>query len=113
PITTVSGSTLVIFQFPNHGFSNNETIYILGVRGTIAGVAATTFNGPFVINVVNTDSFTYNILDIPSSTVTAGGALVKAGKLAPYQFMFGIYNDSVADLIGFRVENSSDDMKVT
>lgn len=107
PITTVSGDTLVIFQFPNHGFKTGDTIYILGVRGIIGGVNSSSFNGAWTITVVNADSFTYNIFFVATGSVTGGGALVKAGELAAFQFMFGDYSDSCADLIGFRVENSN------
>jgi hypothetical protein len=107
PITTVSGDTLVIFQFPNHGFKTGDTIYILGVRGIIGGVNSSSFNGAWTITVVNANSFTYNIFFIATGSVSGGGALVKAGELAPFQFMFGDYSDSCADLIGFRVENSN------
>lgn len=112
PITTISGSNEVVFQMPGHGFKTGDTIYVLGVRGIIGGINSSSFNGPWTITVVNSDSFTYSIFFVATGSVTGGGALVKAGELAPYQFMFGDYSDTCADVIGFRVENSNVDMGI-
>jgi len=107
PIRTLSGDSLVIFQFPLHGFADQETIHIIGVRGILGGIQSSVFNSSFTITVVNENSFTFNITDIFTSSVTGGGSLVKAGREAPYQLLFGEYKDTVADVLGFRLENSS------
>jgi hypothetical protein len=110
PITTTSGSNVVSFQFPNHGFVNNQTIYIIGVRGIIGGLQASTLTGAFTVTVNNPDTFSYSITNFPTSAQTGGGGTVLCGVLAPYQFLFGNYSDTIADILGIRVENSSFDL---
>lgn len=113
PITTVSGDTLAIFQFPSHGFEDQERVHISGVRGVLGGVRSSAFNDVFVITKINDDSFSFNLTNTFSSDVNGGGALVEAGKESPYKFLFGTYSDTIADLIGFRLEDSSDTIPVT
>lgn len=108
PLTTVSGDSLVIFQFPSHGFDDGEKVHIIGVRGVLGGIQAKNFNSSFIIKKINDDSFTFNISDIFLSGATGGGSLVKAGKESPFQFLSGgTYSDTISDMIGFRVENTS------
>jgi hypothetical protein len=113
PITTVSGDTLVIFQFPSHGFEDQERVHISGVRGVLGGVRSVAFNNAFTITKINDDSFSFDLTSTFSSDVTGGGALVEAGKESPYKFLFGTYSDTIADLIGFRLEDSSDTIPIT
>jgi hypothetical protein len=124
PITTVSGDSRVIFQFPDHGFDDKELIHIIGVRGILGGIQSSKFNSSFEITVINVNSFEFNISDIFIGDVTGGGSLVKAGREADFQLLMGYYNDeygntfnaanneTVGDVLGFRLENSSDTIQL-
>ncbi|KAJ3210247.1 hypothetical protein HK099_008343 [Clydaea vesicula] len=58
-------------------------------------------------DVTNPNTFTVQITDIALSGSTGGGPSVKVGTLASYQFLFGNYSDTIADVLGFPIENSS------
>ncbi|RKO94580.1 hypothetical protein BDK51DRAFT_38787 [Blyttiomyces helicus] len=107
PITTTGGSTLISLTQNNHGYVNGQLIYILGVVGILGGLQASDINGSYNITVIEEYRFTFNILVVATSTVTGGGTLVKTGREAPFQFLFGENLYPLADIIGFPVEYSS------
>jgi hypothetical protein len=113
PITTVGGSSVIIFKQANHGYNDQERVHILGVMGLIGGLQATDLNGAYYITKVDNDTFTFEVQAVAFTSATGGGTLVKTGREAPFQFLFGNHKDSIADIIGFPEENSSVDVGIT
>lgn len=107
PIITTGGQSTVFFKQENHGYEDQERIHIIGVMGIIGGLQAADLNGAYIITKLNNDRFSFEVNAVAQSTQTGGGTLTKTGREAPFQFMFGINPNPIADIIGFPVENSS------
>ena len=110
PITTVAGSSLVTFKQLNHGYNDGERIHVIGVMGIVGGLSASDINGAFNIKLIDKDRFQFEIPTVAITSSTGGGTLVKSGREAPFQFLFGSYGSTIADILGFPVENSSQDV---
>ena len=106
PLTTSLGSGVITISLPNHGFSTYDNVYITGVK-QIAGITATTLTGFYQITVIDNNTFTIEVNVKASDTVSGGGNIVKIGKKAPFQFLWGENSFTVAQNIGYPLENSS------
>ena len=106
PLTTVGNTGIITVNAPNHGFTNGESVYILGTSLT-AGISSSTLNGFHTITVINNDLFQYEVNINATETLTGGGNVVQVGTSAPFQFKFGEYNKTIAQNIGYPLENSS------
>jgi len=113
PVVTVAGSTTVHFKQKNHGYNDGERIHILGIMGIVGGLPASEVNGAYNIKKIDEDRFSFEIQATPITSATGGGTLVKSGREAPFQFMFGSNQNTVADILGFPVENSSQTINQT
>ena len=80
---------------------------------TLAGIEATVFQGFYLITVLNANTFTFEVNVKASVTVGTstkgggGGNVVRIGKPAPFQLLWGQESNTVAQNIGFPLENSS------
>ena len=112
PIKTIEGSNVIYVNQPDHGYENAETIYIIGVMGIIGGIPAADINvsSGFQITKEDDNTFSFEIATHATSTITGGGSQVKIGRGAPFQFLFGSYNNTPANELGFPVENSSESL---
>lgn len=106
PFAVTTGVGLVTVEAVEHGFQTGDTVYIVGAKN-LAGIAASTLNGPHEIVVINPDQFQYEVNVKAGETAIGAGNTVKVGKLAPFQFQFGTYDKTIAPNIGFPFENSS------
>lgn len=109
-VTINTGSIIVTAN--GHGLSNNQKIYIEGAK-TIAGIPAESLNGFQIITVNTTDTFTFEVNVNASTTVIGGGNIAYFGVQAPFQLLWGEYQNTVAQNLGFPLENSSQMMTVT
>ncbi len=108
PFSTTLNSNVIIVNAPSHGYSNNEFIYIYGPK-QVAGIAATTLTGFFQITVLSANVFTFEIPEKAGGNVLQGGGnTVKTGKKAPFQLLWGDNAKTVAQNIGYPLENSSE-----
>ena len=112
PIYTTNGSGFIRVKQTNHGYENEPgkktIIHIIGVRGNVGGIPSAELNGAFSITKIDNNYFSFEIATAATSTVAGGGgSFVKTGKEAPFQFLFGQYPNTIADALGFPVENSS------
>lgn len=112
PFTTLSGSGTVTLKQPAHGYKDGERVHIIGALGIIGGLQASVFNNAFNIRKISDDLFQFEITSVATTSTTGGGTLVKTGRESKFQFLFGNYNDTIADIIGFRVENSSEEIPI-
>lgn len=106
PLSVTIGLGLVTVNSPNHGHTTGDIVYIIGAT-TIAGIPSTTINGAQTITVINPSSFQFEINTKASATALGGGSNMKSGKLAPFQLLFGEYSNTIAQNIGYPLENSS------
>lgn len=106
-LSTSAGLGIISVNLPYHGYKTGETIYIVGAK-TLAGIPTTTLNGPQVITVINGNTFQFEVNVKASDTLQGGGNTLKSGRLAPFQLLFGDYTQTVAQNIGYPLENSSE-----
>jgi len=110
PLSTVLASGVITVLLPEHGYSTNDFIYLLNAKG-IAGIPSTTLLGFHRITVIGPNQFTFEVNVKASEAVSGGGNSVKTGTKAPFQFLWGENNFTVAQNIGFPLENSSELIK--
>jgi len=110
PVVTIAGSSTVTFKQKSHGYDDGETVHIIGVMGIVGGLPASELNGKYKIKKLDDDRFSFEIQAVAISSTSGGGTLVKSGREAPFQFMFGSNQNTIADIMGFPVENSSVDI---
>lgn len=108
PLTTSSGNGIIIVDFSgtNHGYTNNQRIYIKGAK-QLAGIAASVINDFFYITVISSTKFSFQVNVNASSTATGGGNTIQTGQEAPFKLLWGEYNSTVAQNIGYPLEDSS------
>lgn len=106
PFTTILNSGVITVSAVGHGYSTGDNIYILGASNT-AGIPASILNGFQKITVINDNKFQYEVNINANESGDGGGNVVKTGKSAPFQFLFGEYSNTVAQNIGYPLENSS------
>lgn len=107
PISTTINSTIVTVYSLNHGFKTGDTVLMIGVAG-IAGIPSGVLNGNYVVDVVDFNTFTYEVNVSASSTSTGGGNNIKTGKQAPYRILFKTAQTKIQYNIGFNNEDSSE-----
>jgi|688.fasta_scaffold128649_1 hypothetical protein len=106
PFQTSLGSGVILVTCNNHGFSTNDFIYIVGSKA-IAGITSNILNGFQKIIRIDSSKFTFEVNVQAAETVSAGGNVVKAGVKLPFQLLWGENNMTIAQNIGFPLENSS------
>ena len=106
PFTTSVASGVISVLAPSHGYSTNDFIYFVGAKA-VAGIAASVLNGFHRITVISANQFTFEVNVKAGDTVTAGGNVTKAGTKLPFQLLWGENSVTVAQNIGFPLENSA------
>lgn len=106
PFTSSLSSGVVTVFSPGHGFATNDFIHFVGAKA-IAGITATVINTFHRITVIGPNQFTFEVNIKAADTVVGGGNTVKAGRKAPFQLLWGENSLTVAQNIGFPLENSS------
>lgn len=106
PFSLTTGLGVVTVTAVGHGFSEGETVYIVGSKNT-AGIPGSVLNGPHEVSLLDEDRFQFEVNIQAGENGIGGGNTVKVGKLAPFQFLFGEKPHTLARNIGYPVENSS------
>lgn len=112
PFSSTANTGIISVNAPSHGYVNGETIHILGAR-QFAGIPSSSLNVGHVITVINSDVFTIEVSEKAIDTVVGGGNVVKSGKEAPFQLLWGQSDNTIAQNIGFPLENSSERIDTT
>lgn len=105
--STSVGSGVITVSAPSHGYSTYDNIYITGTK-QVAGLTSTSLNGFHQITVINDNIFTFEISTKAGDTTSGGGNTIKSGKKAPFQLLWGEKSNTVAQNIGYPLENSSE-----
>jgi hypothetical protein len=106
-LQTSINTGIIEVNAPNHGYTSGQNIYLVGAK-TLAGIPSVTLNTKHTIIVVNENTFRFEINIKASETLQGGGNTLKTGKIAPFQFLFGERSNTIAQNIGYPLENSSD-----
>lgn len=106
PFSATKGTGIITVSHNSHGYSTGDSIYLIGTK-TFVGIPSATLGGKQTITVLNPNSYQYEVNVKAGDTGTGGGNTVKAGKEAPFQLLFGENSNTVAQNIGFPLENSS------
>jgi hypothetical protein len=109
-IQTSENTSIVQVNLTDHGYLNGERVYLQGAK-TLAGIPSTTLNTSHKITKINDDIFQFEINIKAAETLQGGGNTVKTGRIAPFKFLFGEKSSTIAQNIGFPLENSSDLIK--
>lgn len=112
PISTIASSTTITVNQVGHGYKTGDRIKMLGIK-TLAGIAGSTLNGDFIINVSGVNSFTYEVVTRASETAEGGGNSVLSGKDAPFRILFDTENTLIQFNTGFPDEDSSQHIGAT
>ncbi len=107
PVRVLANSRRVYFTLEGHGFKDNDIIHVAGVRA-LGGVLASEFNRTFSIRVETVDVFSSEINVLPNINQIGGGNVVTFGREAPFQLLFGSEKGNLSSSLGFREENSSE-----
>ena len=105
-LSTALGSGVITVSLTNHGYSTYDMVYITGAK-SVAGITATILTGFHQITVINANLFTFEVTVKAASTSEGGGNTAKVGIKAPFQLLWGENSFTVAQNIGFPLENSS------
>jgi hypothetical protein len=105
-LSTSLGSGVITVSLPGHGFSTYDMVYIVGVK-SVAGITASVLTGFHQITVINANLFTFEVTVKAADTTEGGGNTCKCGIKAPFQLLWGENSFTVAQNIGFPLENSS------
>ncbi len=107
PLSTIAGSTTITVNQNGHGFKTGERVKMIGVKNT-AGITSSDLNGDFSVNVLDFNTFTYEVITRASETVDGGGNTVMTGKDTPFRLLFDTSNTLIQFNTGFPDENSSE-----
>lgn len=111
PLATTINTGVITVTDEDHGYSTGDSIYLENVK-TTAGIPASLLTGFHEIVVINQDTYRFEVNINASETVLGGGNTVKSGKVAPFQLLFGEYENQVYPNIGFPNENSSQPVSI-
>jgi hypothetical protein len=106
PFSSTTNTGIISAAVSSHGYTNGETIHIIGAR-QFAGISSESLNAGHKITVINSDTFTFEVSEKAIDTLTGGGNVVRSGRLAPFQFLWGQSSNTIAQNIGYALENSS------
>ena len=83
PFSLTNGSSTVTVKEPGHGRTTGDTVVFRNVDGSPGGIAFTVFENAagFSITVVDTNSYTFDIVTNASVTEKSGGMTVTAGPV--------------------------------
>lgn len=107
PLSTIAGSTTITVNQQGHGYKTGERVKMIGVKNT-AGINASDLNGDFSVNVLDFNTFTYEVITRASETVDGGGNTVMSGKDTPFRVLFDTEDTLIQFNTGFPDEDSSE-----
>jgi hypothetical protein len=127
PIERIGPYTLKVTTQQPHGLNTGDLIYMYGVSGVAFNLPNSFVNGEFKITKIDQISFSYVVEGYvaadPSNIVpngingeliqnyAGGGNYCQYAIQQPFQFLFGEYNDTVASVLGFPLQNSAEQIR--
>lgn len=112
PISTQAGTGVITVNSTAHGFKNGDYVLMIGLKNT-GGITGTILNGLYQINVLDSDTFTYEVIERASSAADGAGATCKTGRPSEFRLLFNTSSSLIVYNIGFPDEDSSERMSGT
>ncbi len=108
PLTSTISSNVIKVSAFGHGLDPTKTheLYLIGSK-SFAGITTDLLNTVHTMTVNTPNELQFEVSIPATDTAVGGGNVVKLGKQTPFQFLFGSYTKTVADNLGFPLENSS------
>jgi hypothetical protein len=106
PLTSTAGSEIITVNSRSHGLKTGDRVKMINVKA-MAGIPAATLGGDFNVNVIDFNTFTYEVNTRATETTDGGGTTVMTGVNAPFRFLLDTQNTLIQYNIGFADENSS------
>lgn len=106
-ISTLAGSNIITVNQKGHGFYSGDRVKMIGLK-QVAGIPSSTLNGDFTVNVLDFNTFTYEVVVRASETTDGGGNTIRTGKNAPFRLLFDSQNTKIQFNTGFPDEDSSE-----
>jgi len=106
PFTVIEGSGVITVKASNHGYQTGDKIYFVGSK-TVAGISSATLAGPHIITKLDNNNFNFEVNVKAGESATGGGNTVASGQESEFQLLFGENTRTVAQNIGYPLENSS------
>jgi hypothetical protein len=107
PLDCAAGQGIITVNSFSHGFKPGDYVLIIGSKN-IGGISSSLINGLHVVDVLDTDTFTFEVNDRASEAASGGGATVKTGKPSGFRLMFDTSNSLIVNHLGFADEDSSE-----
>lgn len=107
PLSTTANSTIITVSSLNHGFKTGDKVRMIGCLN-VAGIPGDTLTGSFVVNVIDFNTFTYEVVTSANGTTNGGGSNVLSGSQAPYRILFQTTSTIIQYNIGYNNEDSSE-----
>lgn len=111
PISTTAGTGIITVHSVSHGFKRNDYVLMINLKNT-GGLTSTILNGLYQVNVVDVDTFTYEVNERASNAADGGGATCKTGKPSEFRLLFDTSRSIIVFNIGFRDEDSGSFMNL-
>ena len=112
PISTTAASGIITVNSISHGFKTGDRVKMINVKNT-SGISASVLSGDHVVNVLDSNTFTYEVNTRAIDTTDGGGNTVLTGKDAPFRFLLDSQNTLLQYNIGFPDEDSSEAISAT
>lgn len=109
-LSTIAGTTIITVNQREHGFKTGERVKMIGVK-QFAGIPTAELNGDFIVNAMDFNSFTIEVLTRASETTDGGGNTIQTGKGAPFRLLFDTEMTKIQFNTGFPDEDSSEVIK--
>jgi hypothetical protein len=107
PLSTTGGSGIITVTSQSHGFKSGDYVLIINAKST-GGIVSSILNGLFIIDVLNSDTFTYEVNERASESGIGGGTTCKTGEPSDFRLLFDTADSLIVDNIGFPGEDSSE-----
>jgi hypothetical protein len=107
PLSTLSGSGIITVNQLEHGYKTGDLVKIVDAK-QIGGIPANVLNGNFIVTLINSNSFSYEVNERANETTDGGGTTVKTGEKAPFRILFESSSSLLVNIIGYPNEDSSE-----
>jgi hypothetical protein len=113
PLSVTAGSTIITVSHLAHGYSNGQLITFSGAK-SIGSISTSVLNDSYNIVVIDANSYSYEVNERAIETVVSGGGnVMSAGSLLNFRFLWGDYSGTIANNLGFNIENSGETINIT
>lgn len=111
-LATIAGTTIITVNQREHGFKTGDRVKMIGVK-QFAGIPSIELNGDFIVTLIDSNSFSIEVLTRASESTDGGGNTIRTGKGAPFRLLFDTEMTKIQFNTGFPDEDSSESIPGT